>query len=305
MNHRYERSWECDGYTIIECRDCGFKHIEPLPEAANIADFYHHTYHRRVKPFPYDRITAEDVARRLTYLERNPQYISIYHQVMELAGNNKAGAMIDIGCGNSLLGKFFQNRGWNVVGIEPGKAAAAYLRKFGLKIAEVLVEDIDQLGLNDVSFINMQFVLEHIYNPRDVLSKLSKLVKTGGMIRICVPNDFSEGQLAYAESNQVEMRWVSLPDHLNYFSFDSLSRLLRKNRFQEVYRTTNFPLEFLLLGGDDYYHHDEVRFKVGPFVGNFEGAFIRTGRKAVLDRFYENLARQGWGRSIFMYAVKC
>jgi SAM-dependent methyltransferase len=307
MNHHYDTFWEVNGYKIIECLDCGFKHIEPLPLANNLAGFYQHIYHKQIKSFPYEAITAEEVMKRLVQLERNSRFGDIFDKVTELSGKNGVGRMLDIGCGNSLLGKYFQNRGWNVAGIEPGKEAAAYLRRFGLEIVEVFVEDIDngKLGLNDFSFINMQFVLEHIYNPLDVLGKLFKLLKPGGLIRVCVPNDFSEGQLAYAESTKAEMKWVCLPDHINYFSFDSLSRLLRKNGFQEVYRTTNFPLEFLLLGGDDYYHHDEARFKVGPFVGNFEGAFIRTGRKAVLDRFYENLARQGWGRSIFMYAVKC
>jgi SAM-dependent methyltransferase len=306
MNHHYDTFWEVNGYKIIECLDCGFKHIQPLPGADNLTDFYQHIYHKQVKSFPYEAITAEDVMKRLTQLERNRRFSDVFDKVTELSGKNGVGRMLDIGCGNSLLGKYFQNRGWNVAGIEPGKEAAAYLRRFGLEITEVFVEDIDndKLGLNDFSFINMQFVLEHIYNPLDVLGKLSKLLKPGGLIRVCVPNDFSEGQLAYAESTKAEMKWVCLPDHINYFSFDSLSGLLTRSGFREVYRTTNFPLEFLLLGGIDYYRDAAEQLKVKPFVNQFENAWIKTGRKKVLDSFYENLAKQGLGRSIFMYAVK-
>jgi SAM-dependent methyltransferase len=304
MDHCYNTFWEVNGYKIIECRDCGYKHLDPIPDADTVMQFYQNKYHVHVKSFDYAAITDEIIARRLKHIGKNRFFIDVYNKVVELLGESPGRRMIDIGCGHNLLAKYFQNNDWTVYGLEPGKETANYLRRFGLEIVEAFVENIDSLSLGDFAFINLQFVLEHTCNPVEVLQKLYAKLQPGGILRVCVPNDFSAGQLAYAESNQAEMKWVCLPDHLNYFTFDSLSRLLNKAGFQEVYRTTNFPLEFLLLGGNDYYHNEESRLKVGPFVGNFEGAFIRTGRKAVLDRFYENLAKQGLGRSIFMYGVK-
>ena len=32
MEHRHDKYWEHKGYKIIECMDCGFKHVYPVPE---------------------------------------------------------------------------------------------------------------------------------------------------------------------------------------------------------------------------------------------------------------------------------
>ena len=32
MEHNYQEFWEYQGYKIIECLECGFKHIDPIPD---------------------------------------------------------------------------------------------------------------------------------------------------------------------------------------------------------------------------------------------------------------------------------
>lgn len=88
--------------------------------------------------------------------------------------------------------------------------------------------------------------------------------------------------MAYLEHFKEAPHWVCLPDHVNYFSFDSLSGLLGRAGFREVYRTTNFPLEFLLLGGINYYAGEAERAKVGPLVRSFEASLRQTGRAELL-----------------------
>jgi SAM-dependent methyltransferase len=304
MEHSYKEFWEYQGSKIIDCLECGFKHIDPIPDFDSVMLFYQNKYHVQVKSFNYAAITDEIIARQLNYINNNPRFLAIFDKVNELLGDSPGRRMLDIGCGHNLLAKYFQNNDWTAYGLEPGKETANYLRRFGLEIFETFAENIDSLILDDLTFINIQFVLEHTCNPLEVLQKLYGKLQPGGILRVCVPNDFSEGQLAYAQSNQAEMKWVCLPDHINYFSFDSLSRLLSKCGFHEVFRTTNFPLEFLLLGGIDYYRSEEERQRVGPFVRNFEQSLIETGREHVLTSFYEHLAAIGLGRSIYIYAKK-
>jgi SAM-dependent methyltransferase len=304
MEHSYKEFWEYQGYKIIDCLECGFKHLDPIPDFESVKQFYHYKYHVHVKSFNYAAISDEIVVRQLNCVGRNRIFSDVYRKVAELLGDSPDRRMIDIGCGHNLLAKYFQDNGWVVCGLEPGKETANYLRRFGLEIYETFAEDIETLHLPDLAFINIQFVLEHTRYPLDVLKKLYGKLQPGGILRVCVPNDFSEGQLAYVQSNQAEMKWVCLPDHFNYFSFDSLSGLLTQAGFREIYRTTNFPLEFLLLGGIDYYRNEEERQRVGPFVRNFERSWLETGREQALTRFYERLAALGWGRSIFMYAQK-
>lgn len=301
--HIYVKGWKIKNHEIIDCQTCGFRHLFPIPSSGELEDFYRKKYYREIKPFPYDRVNEEYVARTLEGVSKNNDYQKIYQQV-QLLINTNVRRMLDIGCGNNLLVKFFQNQGWDAFALEPNQDAVNYLRLFNLQVISYPVEDIDLTGLYKISFINLQFVLEHIREPYTVLKKLNKIMVPGGIIRVVVPNDFSEGQTAYLENYGEEPHWVNLPDHINYFTFESLHNLLAKVGFSEVYRTTNFPLEFLLLSGINYYASEEERKKVSPLVRNFEDSFRKTGREKLLERYYEALAQLGFGRAIYIYAIK-
>lgn len=302
--HIYERYWVEQGHRIIDCLTCGFIHIDPIPTREALQQFYREKYYQSVKPFPYSKINEETVQKITERIVNDLTFSTIYDQVTRF---NQTGItrMLDIGCGNNLLSKYFQLQGWNVCAVEPNKEAEAYLRKFGLNVLGCIAEDLVYTeDKEQFSFVNIQFVLEHIREPINLLNQFYKFLVPGGLIRVCVPNDFSEGQMAYQQYHNEKLRWVCLPDHINYFSFESLKGLLDKCGFREIYRTTNFPLEFLLAAGMNYYTNQEEQAKIRPFVTNFENSLLKTGREELLKQLYENLAQLGFGRSIFMYAIK-
>jgi len=303
MEHRYDKYWEHDGCKIIECIDCGFKHVYPIPDEESIKGFYDEKYYSDVKPFNYKNVSDEFISKRLEAINKNIQYCDIYSKVVGLKQNAETG-MADIGSGNDLLALYFQNKGWQVCVIEPNVMAAEYLKRYKLPVINDYVENIPKEKLKGISFINVQFVLEHLKAPAAFLKKAYEMLTPGGIIRICVPNDFSEGQMAFKEYYNEAYRWVVSPDHVNYFDFNSLGRLLSRTGFRELYRTTNFPLEMLLMGGMNYYSDERYKGQVGAFINNFENSFKSTGRKQLLDRFYEELSKIGLGRSIYMYAIK-
>ena len=303
QKHLYNQEWHIKGYKIIYCQTCGFKHVYPISSTFGLEMFYREKYYTEVKPFPYGQVTEEYLKKRLEQINRNYRYNEIFERAKNLK-QTEVQRMVDVGCGNNLLVRFFQDRDWEVFALEPSQDAANFLRLFTLQVFECPVEDIKSTNIREISFVNLQFVLEHITDPISVLKKLYKVMVPGGIIRIAVPNDFSEGQMAYVENYNEEAHWVCLPDHINYFTFDSLHNLLEKIGFQEVYRITNFPLEFLLVSGINYYASEEAKKKVGPIVRNFESSFKNTGREGLLKKYYETLSQLGFGRSIYIYALK-
>ena len=80
--------------------------------------------------------------------------------------------------------------------------------------------------------------------------------------------------------------------------------LLSRTGFTELYRTTSFPLEFLLMCGMNYHLDKKYKDQVEPFVYNFESSFRKTEREQLLNRLYKELLKLGLGRSIYMYAIK-
>lgn len=303
MGHEYEKYWEHNGCRVIECQSCGFRHIYPIPEESQIKEFYKEKYYSEVKPFDYATVSSDSIREKSEAVYKNTGYQAIYDKVMELKLSQNR-EMVDIGCGNDLLALYFKHNGWKAYVIEPNIMAAQYLGQFGLSVINDYIENILPNKFEGISFINLQFVLEHLKDPASFLKKAYGLLVPGGIIRICVPNDFSEGQLAFQEYYNEACRWIAFPDHINYFSFDSLNTLLLRTGFEELYRTTSFPLEFLLLGGTNYYAEEKHKKYIGAFVKNFESSLRGTGRKNLLNRLYEELSEIGMGRSIYMYAIK-
>lgn len=307
--HDFHDSWDINQAKIIDCKICGFKHLHPIPSWDELNNYYSEKYyreHQKHAPFDYSVVNDEYIKNTLSSIDQRKEYSEIFDKVHRYRGSNE-NKMIDIGCGHNLLIKFFSNRGWHSYAIELSNDASKYLQKFGATVLNIPVEQaIDHLSneIGKIGFINAQFILEHLQDPYKFLFDCHNLLADGGVIRIAVPNDFSEGQLAYRERYNEGVNWAMIPDHINYFNYDSLTKLLNKIGFKEVYRTTTFPLEFLLMAGINYYSNPEDQAKVNPFVTNFETTLYETGRKHILDSIYENLANLGLGRSIIMYAVK-
>ena len=106
------------------------------------------------------------------------------------------------------------------------------------------------------------------------------------------------------ECYKKEPRWISFPDHTNYFNHRNLEKLLAAAGFDIVHKMTNFPLEMLLVSGVDYYSDANAKAKVGGIINNFNNSFLSTGRKRELRKFYENIAQGGYGRVIDAYVQK-
>ncbi|MBB6632566.1 class I SAM-dependent methyltransferase [Cohnella thailandensis] len=306
VKHEYVRYWENEGTLVIDCKTCGFIHVDPIPTRSDLNSYYSSKYYSEVKPFKYEDVDEAFVVQKLEEVSSNGSYKGIFQRVNRLLPAEKSTPlkMLDIGCGNDLLSKYYINHHWNTSVIEPNSDAAEYLRKFGITVHQQFAEELGSLRLDNLSFVNIQFVLEHIADPTELLRQVYEAMAPGGVLRICVPNDFSVGQLAYQEYYEEKFHWIVRPDHINYFSFTTLSGLLRKCGFEEKYRTTNFPLEFFLLGGHNYYSNEVDKKMVNPFVRQFQHAFIKTGRWDKLAKLYESLAAIEMGRSIFMFAVK-
>jgi len=300
--HRWRREWQRDGHRVVECEVCGYRHLHPLPGDADLESFYREHYHKEKQHIAYHAIDDAFVAKRLEDLTANLDFRGIYEKVETLFSGTVPRTMIDIGGGNNLLSRFFMDRGWEGTVFEPNADAADYLRHFDLPVVESMFGDADRSTQRSYSFINIQFVLEHVLDPLKMLCQSADMLDAGGLIRVCVPNDFSPGQLAWLSATGAEPPWISYPDHINYFDFDSLAQLLARAGLVEVSRDTSFPLEFLLLTGNDYYSDSSLQEKVAPIVSGFENAWLKSEQGYRLSTFYEMLAGMGMGRSAVLYA---
>jgi len=287
---------EVDGFDVIECERCGFKHIIPIPSPEELADVYREQYYLNEKPLYFKRYQEDLDWWNLTYEFR-------YRKFETLLGTDRR-KILDVGSGPGIFLQHGIQRGWKGVGIEPSRLAAQHSRDLGLEIIEEFLseDNVGSLGLYDI--VHMSQVLEHVPDPAAMVNLSWQLVLPGGLYCIVVPNDYNPFQKALTDACGFKPWWVSPPHHINYFSYDSLGRLLTRNGFDIVSGTTTFPIDMFLLMGDNYVGSDETGRECHRRRMDFERNLIRAGKSELLEEIYTAFSKLGLGRELLVIARK-
>jgi SAM-dependent methyltransferase len=281
-------------HEIIACAMCGFRHVVPLPDPAQLEAAYRENYYSVEKP-TFLRHAGEDAEwAELAWRDR----LEAFERLLPEGRR----ALLDIGCGPGFFLKTAAARGWRVLGIEPSQQAAAHAKGLGVAVVEDFFncESASELGRFDVVHLNN--VLEHVPNPIELIGLCRELILPGGLLCLNVPNDYSPFQTAATMSLSCSEWWVAPPHHLNYFDFDSLDALLSRMGFTVGERTTSFPMELFLLMGLDYTNDPSLGRSCHGQRKRFDLALENSGFAETRRAFYRALAAAGIGREIVLIA---
>ncbi len=276
-----------DGYSILECEECDFKHIVPIPTEEELDKFYAKQFYSKEKP-QYFKRTKED-------LEWWNETYKNYYRIFEnyITKDNKR--LLEIGSGPGYFLKYGRDLGWDVLGIEPSVQACEYARKLDVNVIKKPFKKggIDKYGKFDVVF--MFNVLEHVPDPLIMIDDAKSLLNGDGLICIVSPNDYNPFQKILRKNLGYQPWWLVPKHHINYFDFKSITKLLEKTGFEIVELMSTFPMEFFLLSGDNYVGNDELGRKCHLKRKNFEMNLYKYGSNLV-NNFYTALAKNGIGR---------
>ena len=143
-------------------------------------------------------------------------------------------------------------------------------------------------------------VLEHVPDAVRTVQECKQVLNPGGILCIRVPNDFSEIQAAAREKTGAAPWWIAVPDHINYFNFESLRQLLDKLGFEAIYAQGDFPMEMFLLMGENYTGNPQVGGSCHARRVQFD-----LGIPAELRRkIYSALGQAGVGRDCLVFGKK-
>ena len=152
-----------------------------------------------------------------------------------LSQHKSGGTILDLGCSTGEFLAGLKDSSWALYGIEMSDEVA---KKAEARCgANVFVGDILDAPFRPGSFdaITCFHVLEHLYQPREVLVKVSEWLKPGGIFYMMVPNIDSAGARTF------KSYWYGLemPRHLFHFSPNSLRKLAQSVGLDEVSITTD------------------------------------------------------------------
>ncbi len=200
---------------IWQCTRCGHMQLHPLPDASVLA----RAYAEAASMITWRR--SQDNARRLGVAR------------LDRASCSAGGSLADLGCWVGFLVAEADARGWRAVGVEPSEFASAYARdRLGL---EVITADIMTAELPRASFdaIAMGDVIEHLIDPAAVLARVRRWLTRDGVLWLALPDAGSR------VARVLGRRWWSLiSTHVQYFTRQSISHLLRREGFEVLEITT-------------------------------------------------------------------
>ncbi len=285
-----------NGIDIIECEACGFIHVNPIPTVEELTTTYRHDYYEKTKPLSLTRYMEDEAWYQIQYNDRYDSFDE--HK------KNGPGRILDVGCGPGLFLKCGKERGWETVGIEPSTQAAEKARSFGIDTIEDFLSDELAPRLGQFDVVHTSLVLEHIPNPIDFLRTIHSVTKPGGLICVTAPNDYNPFQHALREVDGFKPWWVVPTHHLNYFTPESMSRLLENTGYDIVLRENTFPIDMFLLMGDNYVGHDQMGRSCHKKRIRFEQTLHQAGLNPLKRKIYRALTELGLGREICLYGRK-
>lgn len=282
-----------DGFDVIECVACGFKHTSPLLSDEELKKFYTEKYYTIEKS---DYIKDAE--------ENKEWWFLTYDRYFDMLEKYVSGRrLLDIGSGPGYFLECGKKRGWDVVGFEPSSQAAQYAQNRGLNVINEMFTagKVSQDGLFDAVSIN--FVLEHLRNPIGLLKEIEQVLTPGGLVLVVSPNDFNALQNILWHNYDYKPWWVLPLHHINYFDFSSIKKLLSRAGYSVLEKEATFPMEFFLLSGDNYVDDGELGRVCHLRRKKFETSLYLYD-KETLGNIYRSQAQIGIGREFVILAKK-
>jgi len=209
--------WEfSDNFRMMKCKNCGFLYLFPQPKEATAKALYTEDYYLNLGVQYLKNDSKEIIDKKIEPIEK-----LLLKDIGYPEKNNNR--LLEIGCASGLYLKAAQRLGWDVYGVEVSEFASKFAREnLSLNVKTGKFEESD-FPDEPFDFIVMIMLLEHLEDPKQVLTKINRLLKPGGKVFINTPNKHCLESIIFGK------KWheIFFPYHLCIFS-PSTIRLLAK-----------------------------------------------------------------------------
>jgi 2-polyprenyl-3-methyl-5-hydroxy-6-metoxy-1,4-benzoquinol methylase len=214
-------------FPIVRCRLCGFQYSLYLLKPELLDNLYNQCI-----DLPASKSKIYKAYKRKDYLHI---WSSLFNLWLEGKGDETLDLrLLDYGCGWGDFMLTAQMPGLTCIGLEYDQRKVSYVRELGFHVVDAL-HDLDQLTPFDLFICNQ--VLEHVPEPKMVIRRINDCLAMDAYGFVGVP-DFSAHYMkevvhAFREGTLVDKN-VNPWEHLNYFSPDTLVKMLEEGGFRVI-----------------------------------------------------------------------
>ncbi len=289
-------------HNIISDNEYGYLRLEPIPSQKEVEEFYAQEFYS-AKASYFNSSALELQKEQAEFF--NTRWESLYKVCVDFFGKDiDKKSVFDIGFGFAQALLFLKQKGLEVSGLEPSTEAVEYAFKQGINAYHSSIENFDCVGSKKFDVVLLLNVLEHLRKPAETLLNIkNQLLTTNGLLVIDVPNDFNLFQNIANQEYNLNEWWVVAPNHVNYFSPDSLKNLLELCGYKVFDYEASFPLDIFLLFGDQYVGNGIIGRECHNKRVNFEKLMRKYGKQTELKALYKAFADLNLGRTISIYAT--
>lgn len=230
---KYSLLFSKDEYAVARCAVCGIVFLDFAADDLFFTQYYSQDFFNDVgNKNAYCDYEKEAKSLNKSFLKRI-EIIQKYQPV---------GNLLDIGC---ATGAFMETASahWQVSGVDVSRYATDEARKKGLTVFAGEVQEspyIDQ----KFDIVTMWDTIEHVAHPAETMTRVSKLIKPGGIV--CL----TTGDVGSVFSRLCDKFWhlYNIPQHLSYFDKNTITKLLNDAGFavKEIrYLPLNLTLDYV------------------------------------------------------------
>jgi SAM-dependent methyltransferase len=220
----YRELFTRGGYRLVRCSQCALVFQDPQPSGADLERAYYHDPAFTEALFgSYRELTLAQAEQKMDLLE-------------SLTGPLRPGRALDVGCSSGAWLEVSARRGWEAIGIEPGAQTARGARERGLDVRLGTLEEVaPELPEDSFDLISFWDVLEHVRDPRRELAAALRLLASGGVLALSMPNEagwYPRTTYRLLARRTGVWEYPELPVHLYDFNPATISRLLRTSGYR-------------------------------------------------------------------------
>ena len=211
--------------------------------------------------------------------------------------SNPGGKLLDVGCGNGWFLIKMRELEWSVSGVDFDSKAVEFCKSQNLNVG---LGTLQSQNYPDDYFdiITINHVIEHVYDPFELLKECHRILKKNGTLIIETPNTNS-----WLHKYIYKENWFPLepPRHIMIFNPQNLDRLVRKAGFISTKAASAFRNEFwvyLVSRSIKKTKYFALEGKRKPIIHHI------IGRSIQFISWFINIFNKNWGGETLIIAKK-